>query len=783
MRSSTLLSSVSDGRTPVRGPLHAPERPLAGEQSEPRHFPSSAGNLATLRALGIRAKLDVSAPSDPEEQEADRIADAFAGGAAVSPRVARGSGGSDVHRACATCEQDETVHRKPLSGSGASPAPGALPGLGGSGGQRLPTALRRDYERFFDTDLSSVRIHAGAPAADASRAIQAKAFTAGHDIAFGTGEYAPGTGEGRKLLAHELAHVIQQDGSDTAPRIQRQLQCRSSQQPLVCRRGDGWFPGMRAKLVKNVYELHHVRFWDGETVELTSTPYLGPGGYHHYVYVQLLDRNSPRSGPHPVDVYDIEPVDAAQAAFAMFSGGASDFGFQPGLTMPRPLGLPLDEGYTLQLIPQDLPPELVAGIPEGQIVTLTPDMLATGVSEPERLSSAIEGLGGGAYSGLRGANTALMNFGFTRGVNFSVGIVAIPPANINPFSPHFNPIDLAAPLERAGHSAVYVRQGGRITTVRGYNPLMKWSMPSSIWNVVRNYGDIFSGKMGVPGEITPDAPLFKSTAARTIEYPVTPEVAARLAQELPPLGAPGPGQPPQYTAPPSEYARITGTQPGCVGTNCGLWATQQAETALRGRIGIAGEPPIVDVPATGQASQGRLYDMLGRVEKGTPATEVPGATGPAVGGRMSTGVKVLKWGGRTFMVVSVATLGYDVATAPPEERLHVAFVGGSSLVGGIAAGAALGLACGPGAPVCVIITGTIGGILGGLGAGELAETLWRGGQAMKSAGEVFNPMIERAIWGDQPIPEMGYYPPRQYGDNPFEYEEEKARYMRGQGGR
>jgi len=54
---------------------------------------------------------------------------------------------------------------------------------------------------------------------------------------------------------------------------------------------------------------------------------------------------------------------------------------------------------------------------------------------------------------------------------------------------------------------------------------------------------------------------------------------------------------------------------------------------------------------------------------------------------------------------------------------------------------------------------------------------------METAGEVFNPIIERAIWGDRPNPAMGYYPPRQYLDNPYEYEAEKARYMRSQGGR
>ena len=521
----------------------------------------------------IQAKFSISQPNDPYEQEADNIADHVM--SMPEPQLQRvcACGGS-----CPKCQADQRGHGQERlqtkhigsSDSRETAPPSAVHEVLSRPGQPLDAATRGFFEPRLGVDLGDVRVHTDLEADTAARAISARAFTLGSNVVFGEGQYRPHSDDGQRLLAHELTHVLQQDGSDAEPRIQRQLQCR---------RGDGWFPGMRAKLLKNVYEVNSVRFWNGETVELTSTPHPDAGGYHRIVDVQLLDPHSPRSGPHPVDVYDIEPVDAAQAGFAIFSGGAPEFGLQSVLTMPRPLGLPVEEGYTLQLIPNDLSPDLVARIPEGQIVTLTPDMLATGVSEPDRLSNMTEGLGGGAYSGLRGANTALMNFGFAPAGDFAIGLVAIPPANMNPLSPYFNPIDLAAPLERAGHTAVYVRQGGKITIVRGYNPQM--NTPSSFLNVVRNQGDIFSGKMGVPGEITSDAPLFKSTAARTIEYPVTRDIAARLAHELPPLGPPGAGQPPQYTAPPSEYARITGTKPGCVGTNCGLWATQQVEAGKR----------------------------------------------------------------------------------------------------------------------------------------------------------------------------------------------------------
>jgi hypothetical protein len=70
--------------------------------------------------------------------------------------------------------------------------------------------------------LAQVRLHDHAAAGAAARSIDARAFTLGADIAFAPGEYAPGTTEGRRLLAHELAHVVQQAGTPAASRLMRQ---------------------------------------------------------------------------------------------------------------------------------------------------------------------------------------------------------------------------------------------------------------------------------------------------------------------------------------------------------------------------------------------------------------------------------------------------------------------------------------------------------------------------------------------------------------------------------
>jgi hypothetical protein len=78
------------------------------------------------------------------------------------------------------------------------------------GGAPLPETERQFFEPRLGVDLSKVRIHTDSNAADTSRAINAKAFTKGANISFAEGNYAPGTQEGRRLLGHELTHVVQQ---------------------------------------------------------------------------------------------------------------------------------------------------------------------------------------------------------------------------------------------------------------------------------------------------------------------------------------------------------------------------------------------------------------------------------------------------------------------------------------------------------------------------------------------------------------------------------------------
>lgn len=103
------------------------------------------------------------------------------------------------------------------SGSSGSSAPPIVQDVLRSPGQPLDTGTRAFMEPRFGHDFSRVRIHTDARAAESARAVNALAYTVGRDLVFGMGQYAPNTPQGRKLLAHELAHVVQQGNAVFQP--------------------------------------------------------------------------------------------------------------------------------------------------------------------------------------------------------------------------------------------------------------------------------------------------------------------------------------------------------------------------------------------------------------------------------------------------------------------------------------------------------------------------------------------------------------------------------------
>lgn len=114
-------------------------------------------------------------------------------------------------------EEEELLQAKEEAGRTPAVTPGVAADIASlrGRGQPLPTSERAFFEPRFGRDFGHVRVHTDARAARSARALNADAFTLGSDVAFASRKYAPGTTEGKRLLAHELSHVLQQQDLDT----------------------------------------------------------------------------------------------------------------------------------------------------------------------------------------------------------------------------------------------------------------------------------------------------------------------------------------------------------------------------------------------------------------------------------------------------------------------------------------------------------------------------------------------------------------------------------------
>ncbi len=172
----------------------------------------------TKKLLGepLQMKLAVNQPGDEFEQEADRVAEQVM----RTPEPERGPGVTGL--------QTPPLVQRRVNSNGSGPistAPQIVHDVLNSPSQPLDAATRDFFEPRFGHDFSQVRVHAHAEAEASARSINARAYTVGHHIAFGTGRFAPGTGEGNRLLAHELSHVVQQGGKQST--IMRVCGCAS----------------------------------------------------------------------------------------------------------------------------------------------------------------------------------------------------------------------------------------------------------------------------------------------------------------------------------------------------------------------------------------------------------------------------------------------------------------------------------------------------------------------------------------------------------------------------
>lgn len=160
------------------------------------------GNQGILRAgrsrPEVQAKLKIGRSNDVYEQEADHVADQIMGMHDIHNRESRVRNVLQKKAAAG----DQTITAPSQFGDGVR----ALTG----GGERLPDSERNFFEQRFGYDFGSVRIHAGESANRSAQSIDARAYTHGRNIVFNKGAYQPNTQGGRRLLAHELTHVLQQ---------------------------------------------------------------------------------------------------------------------------------------------------------------------------------------------------------------------------------------------------------------------------------------------------------------------------------------------------------------------------------------------------------------------------------------------------------------------------------------------------------------------------------------------------------------------------------------------
>ena len=235
-----------------------------------RELQRSIGNQAVQRLISspyIQTKLNVSTPGDPSEQEADRVADTVmrmtvpqATQKEATTHIQPKPLASQIRRLVqrepeqpGEEEKEETIATKPIvqrapsgrekgplnfpstaapGGLGLSSAPPIVHEALSSPGQPLGMTERAFFERRFGRDFGDVRVHTDSIAAKSATAVNALAYTAGKDIVFAKGQYAPHSTAGERLLAHELVHTVQQRNgvlsSQTPSCIQRTPDDRAS---------------------------------------------------------------------------------------------------------------------------------------------------------------------------------------------------------------------------------------------------------------------------------------------------------------------------------------------------------------------------------------------------------------------------------------------------------------------------------------------------------------------------------------------------------------------------
>ncbi len=197
------------------GPVNAPTfvgLTLTYKEQGPKGKPSSKSDDIAKETAALKAQQEMFKPGSQkaaEKAEADEFVQAYIRSQKFTIPLTPGAPAGKEEDA--PKKEDEPVQRAPASGTGRAPAHAHVDGALSTPARPLEAPARRAMEARFGYDFSKVRVHDDTRAAATAATIDAAAFTVGRDVVFGAGRYDPRGGAGKRLLAHELAHVAQQE--------------------------------------------------------------------------------------------------------------------------------------------------------------------------------------------------------------------------------------------------------------------------------------------------------------------------------------------------------------------------------------------------------------------------------------------------------------------------------------------------------------------------------------------------------------------------------------------
>lgn len=221
-QSATIVRTPESGRATAAAQAFEMQHGATARAFEAPHKSVAVHSLSRLSIPRPQARLTVSQPGDRLEREADEAADRVVGSrsgslpappreepsSAPRPAVQRRDGAA-LPLAGAGAGRPASARSAAGSENASRPVTSSLAALRG-GGVPLSSEMRGFFESRFGRDFSDVRVHDDDAAHAAARALDARAFTYGRDVVFGARQFSPSTDAGRHLIAHELAHVVQQ---------------------------------------------------------------------------------------------------------------------------------------------------------------------------------------------------------------------------------------------------------------------------------------------------------------------------------------------------------------------------------------------------------------------------------------------------------------------------------------------------------------------------------------------------------------------------------------------